>query len=68
MHPEFYWRRFSEHVRFCPRCQQAGGERAREEDMCVHGRAFVQAWEMAEISWARIRSAQEKYIRGGQRE
>jgi len=55
VHPEVLYRRFMDHCRRCPRCHQAGGERAHEDDLCPTGRSLVHTWESAELSWATVR-------------
>ena len=55
MHPEIAWRLFIAHSTGCPRCHQAGGERAHADTLCRTGRALLTHWEDAELAWARLR-------------
>ncbi len=55
MHPEIAWRLFTAHCLGCPRCHQAGGERAQADTLCRTGRALLEHWDQAELTWAQLR-------------
>jgi hypothetical protein len=44
---ETAYRRLAIHVATCLQCQEAGGQDARPDDLCIAGRWYLQLWEFS---------------------
>lgn len=60
---ESAYRRASRHWKLCRQCSEAGGERAKLEDLCPLGRTLTEVWDKAEAAEAEraAPSAEEPY-------
>jgi len=58
VHPEVVYARAVAHWRRCPRCRQAGAERAQRSELCRVGQSLLDTWEEAELTCAQLRMAQ----------